>query len=157
MYPRDLCARITVIGWERYWAATRPIRILGLLNKHSFCKEKRNGLLNKHSFCKEKRNRMDDIGKVYLVLTIAVLLGSFVALWLISKKTPKGTVLGICVLLYILGSSIDPGKHRELHLLTGLFKMVGFFGGILGLIDLFRNRGKDSRDGAEPDTPPDHQ
>ena len=34
LHPRDLCATITAIGWERYWAATRPIRILGLLNKH---------------------------------------------------------------------------------------------------------------------------
>ena len=32
--PRTLCATTITIGWGRYWAATRPIRILGLLNKH---------------------------------------------------------------------------------------------------------------------------
>ncbi|MHC4401672.1 MAG: hypothetical protein ACYTG0_18530 [Planctomycetota bacterium] len=34
LHPRDLCATIIAIGWERYRAAARPIRILGLLNKH---------------------------------------------------------------------------------------------------------------------------
>jgi len=34
LHPRDLCATITTVGWGRYWAAMRPISILGLLNKH---------------------------------------------------------------------------------------------------------------------------
>ena len=33
LHPRDLCATITAIGWQRYWAATRSICILSLLNK----------------------------------------------------------------------------------------------------------------------------
>jgi len=33
LHPRDSCATISVIGRERYWAAARPIRILGLMNK----------------------------------------------------------------------------------------------------------------------------
>ena len=34
--PRNLRDTIATIGRERYWAATRPIRVLGLLNEHQF-------------------------------------------------------------------------------------------------------------------------
>ena len=32
LHPRDLCATITAVGWERYWVVTRPIRVFGLVN-----------------------------------------------------------------------------------------------------------------------------
>ena len=32
--PITMCARISSIEWECWWAATRPVRILGLVNKH---------------------------------------------------------------------------------------------------------------------------
>ena len=35
LHLSDLCATITLVGWERYWAATHPVRIVELVNEHS--------------------------------------------------------------------------------------------------------------------------
>ena len=66
LHPRDLYARITVIGWERYWAAARPIRILGLLNQHEFGQEMTE---------KEKRRIWPPIlvGAILLLLVVGLL------------------------------------------------------------------------------------
>ena len=83
---------------------------------------------------------MDDNGMAYMAVAVLSLLVSIGALWVVSKKAPRGTVLGICVVLFVLGNSIDPGLSREGHLGVGLLRGVGFFGGILGLIDFFRKK-----------------
>jgi len=63
-----------------------------------------------------------------------------VAFWAISRWTPKGTLLAVSAALYFASWAIDTGRVRELVLLTGLMRLLGFVGGILGLIDLCRKR-----------------
>ncbi len=83
---------------------------------------------------------MDSIGKVYLAIALVCITISLAGLWFLSKKTPKGTVLGVSVVIYIVGNLIDPGAHRGLYVLKGSIQIIGFLGGILGLIDLFAKK-----------------
>jgi hypothetical protein len=83
---------------------------------------------------------MDSTGIIYLVLSAIIIVSSLVGLWYLSKKTPKGVVLGICFVLYVLAKMIEPGNVRSLYVLSGIMGTIGFFGGILGIIDLFRKK-----------------
>lgn len=83
---------------------------------------------------------MDSNGKIYLVLAVIVIVSSLVVLWYLSKKTPKGIILGICVVLYVLAIMINPGNVRSLYVLKGTMQTIGFLGGILGIADLFRKK-----------------
>ena len=74
-------------------------------------------------------------------------------LWLVSRRSPKGTVLVIAVVIYYLSWQIDDTRVREMHLLTGTMRMLGFAGGILGLVDLFRRR--KPKDAIEPTDEPE--
>jgi hypothetical protein len=88
---------------------------------------------------------MDTEGIIYLVIAAIVIVSSFVGLWYLSKKTPRGVVLGICIVLYILSKVIEPGTVRSLYVLSGTMGVIGFFGGILGIIDLFRKKKSESQ------------
>ena len=83
---------------------------------------------------------MNSTGIIYLVIALVIIISSLVALWFLSKKTPRGTVLGISIFIYILGRSITPGDCRELYIVKGSMQMIGFLGGILGFVDLFRKK-----------------
>ena len=77
---------------------------------------------------------------VLLCLGIGGVIAGLVVLWFVSRRTPKGTVLVIAVVLYFLSWQIDDIRVREIRLLSGTMRMLGFAGGILGIVDLFRNR-----------------
>jgi len=83
---------------------------------------------------------MDSTGIIYLVLSAIVIVSSLIALWYLSKKTPKGVILVICIVLYVLAIMINPSNIRSLNVLKGVMQMIGFLGGILGVIDLFRKK-----------------
>lgn len=76
---------------------------------------------------------------VLMAMAVAIIVGGLVALFLISKKTPKGTVLAIAAVIYFVSWSVD-GHFRETLVLRGSLRMLGFAGGILGIIDLVRKR-----------------
>ena len=63
-----------------------------------------------------------------------------ITFWYLSKKMPKGSILAICAVIYMLGYSIDPGNQRALYILKGTMQMIGSLGAILGIIDLFRKK-----------------
>ena len=70
---------------------------------------------------------------------VFVLIG-LVALLLISKKSPKGTILVLAIGIWMAGSSSGETKIRELLLLAGALKLLGSAGVILGIVDLVRKR-----------------
>lgn len=82
----------------------------------------------------------DDRRLVLLSTAIGIIIGGLVALFLISKKTPKGTVLAIAAAIYVASWSFDGVRSRDMLLLRGSMRMLGFAGGILGIIDLVRKR-----------------
>jgi hypothetical protein len=82
----------------------------------------------------------ENYGTVLLVLGIGGAIAGFVVLWLVSKRSPKGTVLVIAVVLYVASWQIGDSRLREMRLLCGVMRMLGFAGGILGVIDLLRTR-----------------
>lgn len=78
-----------------------------------------------------------------LALTIiATLFGGGIFYWTISRIAPRGTVLVIAVVLYVMGQvigALDVGI-RVIELVSGVLKLSGFLGIILGGIDILRKR-----------------
>ena len=87
---------------------------------------------------------MDTTGKIFLGITIVSVVCALIGFYVLSKKGPRGSVLGVAAVLYVLGRSIPAADIRELRLIAGILSFTGFIGGILGLIDLFRGRSKAS-------------
>lgn len=85
---------------------------------------------------------MDTTGKIFLGITIVSVVGALIGFYVLSKKGPRGAVLGVAAVLYVLGKSISASDIRELRLIAGILGLTGFIGGILGLIDLFKGRSK---------------
>ena len=86
---------------------------------------------------------MDQTGQIILVATLVALVLGMVGFWLLSKHGPKGATLGVAAVLYLVSYLIDSGGSRVLHGAVGIVRMLGFIGGILGVLDLFRARPKD--------------
>lgn len=82
----------------------------------------------------------DDYGKVLLGVAIGLYLVGVIGLWLISRTGHRGLVLGVGVALFLLGGSVAKQKDRtrELAMFGGTCSLLGFTGGILGLVDLVR-------------------
>ena len=83
---------------------------------------------------------IDTYGIVLLIIGGVVAISGLVALWWISKKVPKGVTLAIAIGIYIFGSVVGHIMVREVQLVSGTFKFMGFVGIIMGIIDLFRKR-----------------
>lgn len=90
----------------------------------------------------------EEYGSVLLVFAIVILVGGVVAFWLIAKRTPKGTVLAIAAAMYVASWVLSDIRVREVLMLVGLLRMLGFAGGILGIIDLLRKRKPRNEDAA---------
>lgn len=88
----------------------------------------------------------ENYGVVLLGCAIVFVLGGLVVLWLISRSAPKGTVLAIAAVIYCLGLGLASVRVREVMMLAGALKMLGFSGGLLGLVDLVRNRKPQTED-----------
>jgi predicted MFS family arabinose efflux permease len=82
----------------------------------------------------------DAVGIVLLTIGVVLLVCGLVGAYFISRFAPKGTLLAVSVVIYIVSRMIDPGRSRELHLLVGTLSMLGTIGGILGIVDLLKKR-----------------
>jgi hypothetical protein len=82
----------------------------------------------------------DAEGNVLLTIAIVLLVLGVVGAYYTSRFAPKGTLLAVSVVMYIVSRMIDPGRSRELHLLVGTLSMLGTIGGILGIVDLLKKR-----------------
>ncbi|MCF7908209.1 MAG: hypothetical protein K9L86_05015 [Candidatus Omnitrophica bacterium] len=77
---------------------------------------------------------------IFLFSPIIAILLSVACFWLISKKTPKGVVVGLAIIVWVIGNVIGSQQARELMMIGGSIKMAGSVGIILGIIDLFRKK-----------------
>lgn len=82
----------------------------------------------------------ENYGMLLLAGAIVIVLGGLVVLFLISRKAPNGTVFGIAAAIYMASFAIDDIRIREVVMLSGATRMLGFAGGILGIVDLVRKR-----------------
>jgi hypothetical protein len=101
----------------------------------------------------------DNYGIVLLTTSIVFVVGALIALWLLSKKLPKGGSLGLAAAAYVAGwcagSAAEESHGRELYAVAGALKMVGFIGIILGVVDLVRNcKSVPGSDASTSDSPP---
>lgn len=92
----------------------------------------------------------DTYGMILLGVYAGIVLGGLVVLWLISRVSPRGTVLAIAVGLYVIGAALAATSVREIVGLAGALKMLGFAGGILGIADLIRKRHAGKQSGPPP-------
>jgi len=83
---------------------------------------------------------MDTFGKIYIALSIAVLIGLLFLFSFISRRAPKGTLLAVGVGLWILGQALSGVPVREVRGISGLCTLSGFIGGLLGIFDLVRKQ-----------------
>jgi hypothetical protein len=81
-------------------------------------------------------------GYVLLAFALLLVLAGMVLLWLLSRNAPKGTVLLIAIAVYCGGLALAGISVREIVMLSGALKMLGFAGGILGIVDILRRRAK---------------
>ncbi len=77
---------------------------------------------------------------VLLGIGLTILIGGFVALFLLSRRSPKGTVLVVAIMIWAFGASVAAIREREMLMIGGSLKLLGFTGTILGIVDLVRRR-----------------
>ena len=77
---------------------------------------------------------------VLMALGLASVLGGLVGFWLISRFAPRGSVLMIAAILYGISWPLGSVPIREVRLLCGCLRMLGFIGLILGILDILRKR-----------------
>ena len=83
---------------------------------------------------------MDPSGAIFLTVAIVVIVVALVGLWFISRVTPRGIVLLISAVLYVLGIALTFGEARFMQGASGILKLTGFAGAILGVVDLVKKR-----------------
>jgi uncharacterized membrane protein YgcG len=82
----------------------------------------------------------DAFGNGLIALLVIGLVVGLVGFWAASRFAPKGTVLAIAASIYIASWLIAPGDSRALNGVVGFMRLLGFVGGVLGVIDLVRKR-----------------
>lgn len=82
--------------------------------------------------------------KSYVVILIiagaVIVLGGIIGLWLLSRVTPKGVVLAVAVLVWLVGNAVAQERTRAMLGIGGAMKLLGFIGAIMGIVDLLRKR-----------------
>ena len=78
-----------------------------------------------------------------LAVGVIIVVGGLVVLWLVSKRTPRGTVLAISAGIWAITFIMPRPASREMLVISGALRLLGFAGGILGVVDLLRRREKD--------------
>lgn len=95
----------------------------------------------------------DTYSNLLLVSAIVFVGLGLLAFFYLSGRTPKGTVLVLSIGLYIASWQFEEIKVREVLILSGMMRMLGFAGVILGVIDLFRKRKTKEKLEPEPSPP----
>jgi hypothetical protein len=86
-------------------------------------------------------NESEEYKAVLLLVTILAVGGGLLVLWRISRRSPRGTVLVLALIVYTVGLSLAEAPVREARLASGICKMLGVTGGILGWI-VYVRKGK---------------
>lgn len=84
-------------------------------------------------------------GTILLASAIVFIVGGLVAMYLISKVTPRGTVLFVAIGVFALSWMFQGATTRELLVLSGATRLLGFVGIALGIVDLVRKRKGEDR------------
>jgi hypothetical protein len=93
-----------------------------------------------HSSAPRALAESSSYGYVLLGSVALGIVGGFVFLLRVRRRTGRGTVLGLAVLIYGVSWILAPGATREMRAAVGAFRMLGFLGFLLGAYDLFRHR-----------------
>lgn len=83
--------------------------------------------------------KSSNYGSLILAACAIVIVAGLLVLWLVRRVSPRGTVLGLAVLIYAVSWLIAPGETREMRATVGALRLLGCLGFLLGLFDLFRH------------------
>jgi hypothetical protein len=73
-----------------------------------------------------------------MMLGLLPAIGILVGLYFLSKVTPKGTVLGIAVMLLVSAGFVGRIESAAGQFMAGILQLAGFAGFLLGLFNVFR-------------------
>jgi hypothetical protein len=79
-------------------------------------------------------------GTVLIVAIIGMIVVGLLVLWLVGRRGPRGSVIGLSILIYVISWTIPSDSSREMRGFTGGLRLLGFMGFLLGLFDLRRTR-----------------
>lgn len=95
-------------------------------------------------------------GTVILSVTVVGVVAGLAILWALRRRSRRGMVLLLAVLIYAASWAMAPGQTREMRAAVGGVRMLGFLGVLLGLFDLFRHpAGKRPAEGPVATVDPD--
>lgn len=89
-----------------------------------------------------------------LFVGIAIVVVAVLGLYLISRVTPRGTVLVIALVCWAAGQGVSRSEIAQVRLIGGVITMTGCAGAVLGLVDVFRKRKPPQPQTEEPDNRP---
>jgi len=73
-----------------------------------------------------------------LGITIVSVVGGLVGFWLMMSRTPRGTIQALAIFLYCFGTGLETVQVREAKLVSGICKMLGFGGFLIGILQYTR-------------------
>jgi hypothetical protein len=92
-------------------------------------------------------NSTEHYGTILLAFASVFILVGLVVLFMVSRYAPRGMVFAAAAVIYCLGLAMAGVRVREFLMLGGALKLLGFAGGILGVIDIVRKRKPRAQDG----------
>jgi hypothetical protein len=88
-------------------------------------------------------NNMNTISNGYILLAILFIMLAILLFWRLDKIWPGGTLVSLIAFgLFLLSFVIPEGDSRELSLVTGLLRITGIVGILLGFVTWLRYRGR---------------
>ncbi len=85
--------------------------------------------------------KIDSYGWFLLAAAAVVLVAGLIGVALVKRKLGRGPAYGLAIGLWVVGFLIPTGNLREMFMLSGVMRMVGFFGAILVMLNLGKKRG----------------
>lgn len=83
-------------------------------------------------------------------VTVGGVIAGFVGLWLLRRRSRRGTVLVVAILIYGASWLLPDGGGREVRAVAMGTRVLGFLGLVLGLYDLVRHPARKQAAGAIP-------
>jgi hypothetical protein len=75
-----------------------------------------------------------------LLVAGAIFFGGLVGLWLLSKRTPRGTVLIVAAGIFAVSGAVPSFGSREMLPVSGALRVLSIAGLILGIVELLRTK-----------------
>ena len=80
------------------------------------------------------------LNAILLVVLLLALIAWTIFLWVQSNRAPRGTVLALTILLFVLSSLASQSEHPLMVFPTAVLFLMGLLGGIVSILEMLRPR-----------------